>query len=149
MSSKTESYNAKQEIRPGVTGEDVGSKAEASAPELRLDKHGLPLSPQPSGRKDDPLVNDSLLVRRLGILILVRIGIRPSNWQSASKFPSWHFSGPWDPPHPIQLLSRSAVRSASLPSRHRTSWWCTSCSRVLGRSLLCLLPVPLAADPFS
>lgn len=63
MSSNIESHNPKQEIRHGETGEDVGSKTEASAPEIRLDKHGLPLSPQPSGRRDDPLVNDSLLVR--------------------------------------------------------------------------------------
>lgn len=79
MSSNTESHNPKQEIRHGETREDVGSKTEASGPELRLDKHGLPLSPQPSGRKDDPLVNDSLLVRR------VRNSNLSQNWHPALK----------------------------------------------------------------
>lgn len=41
----------------GEIGEDVGSKTNANASNLRLDKHGLPLSPQPSARKDDPLVS--------------------------------------------------------------------------------------------
>lgn len=44
-------------------GEDVASKANAAAPGLRLDKHGLPLSPQPSARKDDPLVNWPSLIQ--------------------------------------------------------------------------------------
>lgn len=57
MDTKTESQSPKLEIRHGETGEDVGTKTDANASDLRLDKHGLPLSPQPSGRKDDPLVN--------------------------------------------------------------------------------------------
>jgi hypothetical protein len=53
MESKTGSESPNH----GETADDVGSKTNANAPDLRLDKHGLPLSPQPSARKDDPLVN--------------------------------------------------------------------------------------------
>lgn len=53
MESKTGSESPNH----GEIGEDVGSKTNANAPDLRLDKHGLPLSPQPSARKNDPLVN--------------------------------------------------------------------------------------------
>ena len=59
MASKTESDSPKLESPHGETGEDIGSKANTNAPDLRLDKHGLPLSPQPSGRKDDPLVSSA------------------------------------------------------------------------------------------
>lgn len=58
MASNTKSQSPKQEIiSHSEKGEDVGVETDANAPGLRLDKHGLPLSPQPSGRKDDPLVN--------------------------------------------------------------------------------------------
>jgi hypothetical protein len=37
---------------------DVESDAkEVAAPQLKLDAHGLPLVPQPSDAKDDPLVS--------------------------------------------------------------------------------------------
>ena len=36
---------------------DVEVQREATAG-LKLDKHGLPLSPQPTDRKDDPLVRE-------------------------------------------------------------------------------------------
>lgn len=51
-----ESKNGSESPNHGEIGEDVVSKANANTPGLRLDKHGLPLSPQPSARKDDPLV---------------------------------------------------------------------------------------------
>lgn len=56
MASKSASESPKLEIRDGEKGEDVGSKTDTNTPDIRLDKHGLPLSPQPSARKDDPLV---------------------------------------------------------------------------------------------
>ncbi|KAI3396559.1 hypothetical protein diail_12083 [Diaporthe ilicicola] len=55
MASETEPKRPELEISSGETAEDVGSKTDTNTPDLRLDKHGLPLSPQPSGRKDDPL----------------------------------------------------------------------------------------------
>lgn len=63
MASKTDLENSKLEIHHGETGEDVGSKTDSNGPQLRLDKHGLPLSPQPGGRKDDPLVTHLTPVR--------------------------------------------------------------------------------------
>ena len=35
---------------------DAPTDAAVAAPEAKLDRHGLPLVPQPSDRKDDPLV---------------------------------------------------------------------------------------------
>jgi len=40
----------------GLTIEDEQSKENAQAVDLKLDKNGLPLVPQPSAHSDDPLV---------------------------------------------------------------------------------------------
>lgn len=38
---------------------EIDADRKATTPALKLDKHGLPLVPQPSDHKDDPLVSTS------------------------------------------------------------------------------------------
>jgi len=39
---------------------EINGNEKATTPVLKLDKHGLPLVPQPSDHKDDPLVSISV-----------------------------------------------------------------------------------------
>jgi hypothetical protein len=63
-------------------------------PELKLDRHGLPLVPQPSDRKDDPLVCPntwfsfipSLFTTFAPLTIQYRIGPSASSCPSSSKY---------------------------------------------------------------
>jgi hypothetical protein len=58
-----------EEQRIEVTGE-----MKAPMSDLKLDSNGLPLEPQPSDHKDDPLVRSSLRICRTeGLLVLIQI----------------------------------------------------------------------------
>jgi hypothetical protein len=53
--------NTTKEVRASMQVEDVESdiQKEGAGPTLKLDSNGLPLLPQPSDHKDDPLVISS------------------------------------------------------------------------------------------
>lgn len=44
---------------------DIDENGKTSTPTLKLDKHGLPLVPQPSDHKDDPLVSRIVAQQKL------------------------------------------------------------------------------------
>lgn len=48
---------------------DIDENAKTSTPTLKLDKHGLPLVPQPSDHRDDPLVSRNSCTGDAQILI--------------------------------------------------------------------------------
>ena len=53
-------FNTDKEVRRSLHVEDVDSEVHkyAAQSSLKLDANGLPLVPQPSDHKDDPLVGD-------------------------------------------------------------------------------------------
>lgn len=60
MSSQArEVENGQQALRLEKGHVDIDESGKLSTSALKLDKHGLPLVPQPSDHKDDPLVSRS------------------------------------------------------------------------------------------
>lgn len=58
MGAVSHIHSGQESFEPIQTVEHVEDKVE-SAETMKLDKHGLPLTPQPTNNKDDPLVSTS------------------------------------------------------------------------------------------
>lgn len=65
--------------------EEHRESVKESLPDIKLDKHGLPLLPQPSNHDDDPLVSLDTIHRRFSGPLLTSSPLRTGPHRSSSR----------------------------------------------------------------